>query len=111
MAIEGHRIFESKEVMELSEYKVALTGTEQTLMSRRKPPTKQSFDLLVARVKPYLHQLNSDKNMLKLDAKLGPTTMIKCIAAYVVMSEIGLPHAGKSMSSTRLMLEIKEDDL
>ena len=108
MVIEGHGIFESQELMDLCDFKVLLTGTEQTLMKRKKPPTQQSFDLFVARVKPHLRQINSDKNLLKLDAKLGPTTMSKCIAAYVVMTELGLPHAGKTMSGTKVLLETKE---
>ena len=109
MVVEGHRIFECPEIMELCDYKVLLTGTEATLMKRKKPPTQQSFDLFVARVTPHLRQINSDKNLLKLDAALGPVSMSKCIAAYVVMSEIGLPHAGKTMSGTKVLLETKED--
>lgn len=71
MAFESHRIFESKELMDLCDYKVALTGTEQTLMNRKRPPTRQSFGLFVARVKSFLRQVNSDKNMLQEHAQVG----------------------------------------
>ena len=108
MVIEGHRIFESPEIMALCDYKVLLTGSHSTLMKRKRPPTQQSFDLFVARVTPHLRQINSDKNLLKLDAKLGPVSMSKCIAAYVVMTELGLPNPGKVMSGPKAVLEIKE---
>ena len=108
MVIEGHRIFESPEIMALCDYKVLLTGSRSTLMKRKRPPTQQSFDLFVARVTPHLRQINSDKNLLKLDAKLGPVSMSKCIAAYVIMTELGLPNPGKVMSGPKAVLEIKE---
>ena len=107
--IEGHRLFESEEVMKKSDYTVILTGAPHTLRSRKRPTSQESLDLYCSLIKPWVKELNASKQILKIDAKSSPIAISKKIAAYVIMREEGLPNAGRNLSDTTKLLEIQQD--
>ena len=84
-AIEGHRLFESEEVMKLSDFTIILTGSPQTHRSRTKPTTQVSLDLYCARIKPLVKELNASKQILKIDARSTASTMSKKVATFVII--------------------------
>lgn len=63
LVIEGHRIFESEEVMALSDYVVLLTGTPYALKNRNLPTPETSPQLYCDRLRPHLQQINSSKQI------------------------------------------------
>ena len=109
IVIEGHRLFESEEVMAKSDYTVILTGTPHTLRSRKRPTSQESLDLYSSRIKPWVKELNASRQILKIDARSSALAMSKKIAAYVIMREEGLPNAGRTLSDTTNLLELKDD--
>ena len=110
IVIEGHRLFESEEVMKKkSDYTVILTGTSQTFRSRKRPTSQESLDLYCSRIKSWVKELNASRQILKIDARTSPISMSKRIAAYVIMREEGLPNAGRNLSDTTKLLELKPD--
>ena len=109
IVIEGHRLFESEEVMKKSDYTVILSGTPQTLRSRKRPTSQESLDLHCSRIKPWVKELNASRQILKIDARSSPISMSKKIAAYVIMREEGLPNPGRHISDTTKLLELKQD--
>ena len=109
IAIEGHRLFESEEVMAKSRYTVILTGSPQTLRSRKRPTSQESLALYCARIKPWVKELNASRQILKVDARSSALAMSKKIAACVIMREEGLPNTGRTLSDTTKLLELKDD--
>ena len=105
IAIEGHRLFESEEVVAKSDY----TGSPQTLRSRKRPTSQESLDLYCARIKPWVKELNASRQLLKIDARSSALAMSKKIAACVIMREEGLPNTGRTLSDTTKLLELKDD--
>ena len=108
IVIEGHRLFESAEVMEKSDYTVILTGSQQTLRSRKRPTSQESLDLYCARIKPWVKELNASRQILKIDARSLASTMSKKIATYVIMRDQGMKNAGRTLSDTTSLLEIRD---
>ena len=108
LVIEGHRIFESEEVMSLSDYAVVLTGTPYTLRKRKVPTPETSLQLYCDRVRPHVRELNSSKKILKVDARTPADSMVKKIAAFIIMHDLGLPQAGRFLSDTKTILETSE---
>ena len=110
ITFEGHRLFESEEVMEKGDYSVILTGSLQTLRSRNKPTSQESFDLYCTRIKPWVKELNASRQILKIDARSSASTLSKKIATCVIMRDQGLKNAGRTLSDTTSLLEIKDDN-
>lgn len=108
LVIEGHRIFESEEVMSLSDYAVVLTGTPYTLRKRKVPTPETSLQLYCDRVRPHVRELNSSKKILNVDARTPADSMVKKIAAFIIMHDLGLPEAGRYLSDTKTILETSE---
>ena len=108
--IEGHRLFESEAIMALSHQVVILTGTHYTLRNRKIPTPETSFQLYCDRIRPLLPELNASKNILKLDARNSPESMVKKVGAFLAMSNLGFQHCGKRMSDTKNLLEISENN-
>ena len=54
LVVEGHRIFESEEVMDLSNYVVAITGKPATLRDRVVPTPESSLSTYQTRIRPHL---------------------------------------------------------
>lgn len=69
LVIKKHRIFESEEVMDLSNYVVVLTGMPYTLRNRKVPTPESSLSLYQDRVRPHLDQINISKFKLELGAR------------------------------------------
>ena len=104
IAIEGHRLFESEEVVKLSDFFMISTGSPQALRSRKRPNAQVSLDLYCARIKPYVEELNASRQILKIDAT-STASMSKKIATFVIMREQGLVNAGPTLSDTTSLLE------
>ena len=84
--------------MAKSDYTVILTGSPQTLRSRKRSTSQESLDFYCARIKPWVKELNASRQILKIDARSSALAMSKKIAAYVIMKEEGLPNAGRTLS-------------
>ena len=108
--IEGHRLFESEAIMKLPHQVVFLTGTHYTLRNRKIPTPETSFKLYCDRIRPLLPELNASKNILKLDARNSPESMVKKVGAFLAMSNLGYQHCGKRMSDTKILLELSENN-
>lgn len=91
--------------MDLSNYVVVLTGTPDTLRNRTVPTPESSLSLYQDRLRPHLDQINSSKFILKLDARTPADSMVKKIATYIIMKDLGLPEAGRYLSDTKSLLE------
>ena len=107
--IEGHRLYESEAIMKLPHQMVFLTGTHYTLRDRKIPTPETSFQLYCDRIRPLLAEINSSKNILKLDARNSHETMVKKVGAFLAMSNLGYQHCGSKMSDTKVLLELSED--
>ena len=105
LVIEGHRIFESEEVMALSNYVVVLTGTPYTLRNRKVPTPETSLQLYCERLRPQIQEINSSKRILKIDARTPAESMLKKIATFLIMNDLGFPEAGRYLSDTKSLLE------
>ena len=108
--IEGHRLFESEAIRKLPHQVVFLTGTHYTLRNRKIPTLETSFKLYCDRIRPLLAELNASKNILKLDARNSPESMVKKVGACLAMSNLGYQHCGKKMSDTKILLELSENN-
>ena len=106
LVVEGHRIFESEEVMDLSNYVVAITGKPATLRDRAVPTPESSLSAYQTRIRPHLPGINSSKYIPKLDAQ---TSADKKIATYIIMKDLGLPEAGRYLSDTKTLVETDAD--
>ena len=107
--VEGHRIFESEEVMDLSKSVVAITGKPATLRDRAVPTPESSLSAYQTRIRPHLPGINSSKYILKLDAQTSAGSMVKKIATYIIMKDLGLPEAGRYLSDIKTLLETDAD--
>ena len=107
--IEGHRLYENEAIMKLSHDVVFLTGTPYTLRNRQNPTPETSLQLYCDRIRPLLAEINSSKNILKLDARNSQEMMVKKVGAYLAMSNLGYQHCGRKMSDTKVLLELSEE--
>ena len=105
IVIEGHRLFESEEEVAKSDY----TAIFNWIPSRKRPTSQESLDLYCSRIKPWVKELTASRQILKIDAKSSALALSKKIAAYVIMREEGLPNAGRTLSDTTKLLELKDD--
>ena len=107
LVIEGHRIFESEQVMDFSNYVVVLTGIPYTLKNRKVPTPETSLRLYQGRACPHLEQINSSKFILKLDARRAAESMVKKIGTgtFIITKDLGLPEAGRYLSDTKYLLD------
>ena len=107
--IEGHRLYENEAIMKLSHNVVFLTGTPYTLRNRQNPTPETSLQLYCDRIRPLLAEINSSKNILKLDARNSQEMMVKKVGAFLAMSNLGYQHCGRKMSDTKVLLELSEE--
>jgi len=80
VVVEGHRLFESDELLDTADYIVILTANPSTLRCRPEPTPESSLQLYAQRILPHLQALSNSKGILKINGISTPETVIKRLA-------------------------------
>ena len=103
--VEGHRLFECDDLLDMADYLVILTAKPSTLRSRQHPVKDDSLEAYNKRISPHVDQINQSDNILKINAASSLHTIVKKIGAFVALKNRGFKNSGRRLSDTPKLLE------
>ena len=106
--VEGHRLFECEDLLDMADYIIVLTASSATLQARPDPRPPLSLQLYQERIAPHLEAINKSNGILKVNAISSPETIVKKIGAFVALKNQGFKDAGRRLSDTPSLLEVSQ---